>query len=71
MGTSDVLPSAIGSGGAVISCFSLYSGLDWVGSVFTVWGKMSVGGDQVIEQHKATHSLFPKICIWHSELQES
>jgi hypothetical protein len=35
IGTSDVLPGSIGSGGAVISCASLYSGFDCDGSVLT------------------------------------
>lgn len=41
IGTSDVLPGTVGSGGAVISWFFLYSSMDWDASVLTGYGFVS------------------------------
>lgn len=60
-----MLPSAIGSGGAVISCFSLYSGLDCVASVLTVYKRRSVQDNALVELNKFTYCLPSKVGIGH------
>jgi hypothetical protein len=66
IGTSDVLPGSIGSGGAVMSWASLYSGFDCEASVLTGYSiiNMIVADVNNIQSYR----IFSKIGIWHGEL---